>query len=231
MRGLFTLSCIGIITSQSQHSASARRLGEDSSEPCPEIITDVDFNSMSLESYVSKKWFVHEQAVTTYLPLERNYCVTAEYSLLQAKTLWGYSIEVNNKAKNLQGEDFGGILYAAQTDPVAEPAKLEVAPGFLPRFLAGPYWILEYQEEDVEGGQEGYALIVGGQPNVRTPGGGCRTQNRFITSSGGLWIFTRSPDRNDTLIDEIKRNARTKHDLDVSVLNPVNHTAIDCGYA
>ena len=34
--------------------------------------------------------------------------------------------------------------------------KLEVAPCFLPTALAGPYWVLDYSEE------EGYALISGG---------------------------------------------------------------------
>jgi hypothetical protein len=33
--------------------------------------------------------------------------------------------------------------------------KLEVAPCFLPTVAAGPYWVLEYSEE------EGYALISG----------------------------------------------------------------------
>lgn len=36
--------------------------------------------------------------------------------------------------------------------------KLEVAPCFLPTALAGPYWVLDYSEE------EGYALISGGEP-------------------------------------------------------------------
>ena len=36
--------------------------------------------------------------------------------------------------------------------------KLEVAPCFLPTALAGPYWVLDYSEE------EGYALISGGGP-------------------------------------------------------------------
>lgn len=240
MRLFTTLSCLGVTCiGRSQHLVHARRLGEDSDDvkPCPKITTDPAFDMEALKTYVSKRWFVHEQAVTTYLPIERNYCVTAEYKLLPSKTFWGYSLEVNNKAKNADGEDFGGILYAAQTNENTEPAKLEVAPGFLPRFLAGPYWILEYQESDETSGEEGYALIIGGQPTVRTPAdgpgglpGGCKTKNRWITSSGGLWIFTRSPVRNETLIAEIKERAVETYDLDVNVLNPVSHTAVDCEY-
>ena len=42
--------------------------------------------------------------------------------------------------------------------------KLEVAPCFLPTALAGPYWVLDYSEE------EGYALISGGGRFVETKG-------------------------------------------------------------
>ena len=210
-------------------SVYGRRLGEsDDDEACPEISTFANFDRQALEAYTSAKWYVHEQAVTTYLPKENNYCVTAEYEILPRKTFWGYTIRVNNNAKNLQGDEFGGILYATQSDPKNEPAKLKVAPGFLPQFFAGPYWILDYQEE--KDGKEGYALIVGGQPNVRTENG-CKTKNRWITSSGGLWIFTRNSVRNDELVAMVKSKAANEFGLDVTVLNRVDHTDPNlCGY-
>ena len=119
-------------------------------------------------------------------------------------------------------------MYAAQSNPDNEPAKLEVAPGFLPRWFAGPYWILDYQEET--DGLEGYALIIGGQPNVKTENG-CRTKNRWITSSGGLWIFTRSPVRNEELVTMVKTKAAQEFGLDITVLNAVDHSDSElCGY-
>eukprot|EP00977_Amphora_coffeiformis_P022522 scaffold10926_cov163-Amphora_coffeaeformis.AAC.7 len=197
--------------------------GEGDDEACSDITTLADFD---LDAYASSKWYVHEQAVTAYLPKENNYCVTAEYTVMNHRTFWGYKVRVKNSAKNINGEEFGGILYAAQNND--EPAKLKVAPGFLPQFLAGPYWILDYQEATAE--QEGYALIIGGQPNVRRENGGCATKNRWITSSGGLWIFTRSTVRNQTLIDTLRERLANQYGLDVTVLNPVDHSdAALCG--
>ena len=57
-----------------------------------------------------------------------------------------------------------------------------MAPCFLPKFAAGPYWVLEYNEE------EGYALISGGQPTTETPAG-CK--NGEGKNNSGLWIFSR----------------------------------------
>ena len=219
------LSSIGIWAASAQgrlFGTSNGGVGDD--EGCPEITTLADFD---LEAYSSAKWYVHEQAVTTYLPKENNYCVTAEYTVMNRRTFWGYTVRVNNSAKNINGEEFGGILYAAQNKD--EPAKLKVAPGFLPPFLAGPYWILDYQETTAD--QDGYALIIGGQPNVRTENGGCTTKNRWITSSGGLWIFTRSAVRDQALVDTLKERLADQYGLDVTVLNPVDHSdAALCGY-
>merc|ERR1711963_169321 len=76
---------------------------------------------------------------------------------------------------------FGGDI-CAQVPNDNEPAALRVAPCFLPTFLGGPYWVLDYNE------QEGYALISGGQPTIETDQG-CKTGDG--TNDSGLWIFTR----------------------------------------
>ena len=206
-----------------------RRLGEneeqqqgEGEETCPPARFKTK-EDISLQEYASKKWYVHEQAETTYLPLSRNYCVTAEYKLLDKPTpFFGYTIEVTNQAQDeaRQGT-FGGTIYAAETNE-SDPSKLEVAPGFLPRFLAGPYWIVDYNET------EGYALVIGGPPQVKNKDTGkCRTNNRWITSSGGLWIFTRDSERDDALIEKVKSIA-SDLELDTSVLNEVDHS--NCQY-
>ena len=126
-----------------------RRLGESPllpavEETCPpaRFTTDQD---VVLEEYASKVWYVKEQAPTTYLPISRNFCVTAAYRLLDRPTpFWGYTIEVSNQAQDAEGNRYGGTIYAAEKNG---PSKLEVAPGFLPRFLAGPYYIVDYNEE------------------------------------------------------------------------------------
>lgn len=218
---LVSITVLGFAEGIRGRRQASRHLWHNDEEACPEISTLEDFDVVS---YTSAKWYVHEQAVTTYLPEENNFCVTAEYEILDQTTFWGYDIRVNNSAKNLDGDEFGGILYAFQSDPEDTPAKLKVAPGFLPQFFAGPYWVLDYQEE------EGYALIIGGQPNVRTENG-CKTKNRWITSSGGLWIFSRSHVRNETLVSIVKDKAENEFGLDVTILNPVDHSdVVLCGY-
>ena len=204
-----------------------RRLGENEEqnqqeENCPPARFKTK-EDISLEEYTSRKWYVHEQAETTYLPKSRNYCVTAEYKLLDKPTpFFVYTIEVTNTAQDKERKStYGGTIYAAETNE-NDPSKLEVAPGFLPRFLAGPYWIVDYDET------EGYALVIGGSPQVRNKETGkCRTNNRWITSSGGLWIFTRESVRNDALIEKVKGIAADLG-LDTSVLNTVDHD--NCQY-
>merc|ERR1711963_416745 len=95
-----------------------------------------------------------------------------------------------------------------------EPAKLRVAPCFLPSFLAGPYWILAHNEE------RGYAVVSGGQPTISTPGG-CRTGTG--TNNAGLWIFTREIFPDEEVVEDAREIAQQKG-LDLSVLNTVSHS-------
>eukprot|EP00568_Trieres_chinensis_P005971 CAMPEP_0183298876 /NCGR_PEP_ID=MMETSP0160_2-20130417/5756_1 /TAXON_ID=2839 ORGANISM="Odontella Sinensis, Strain Grunow 1884" /NCGR_SAMPLE_ID=MMETSP0160_2 /ASSEMBLY_ACC=CAM_ASM_000250 /LENGTH=224 /DNA_ID=CAMNT_0025460997 /DNA_START=67 /DNA_END=741 /DNA_ORIENTATION=- len=180
-------------------------------ESCPPVTTAPDFD---LELYTSKRWFVHQQAPTQYVPVERNFCVYADYDVLEKKTFpWGYEVSVFNHAENKEGEEFGGPLCAFADDS-NNLAKLKVAPCFLPKYLAGPYWVLAYDEK------KGYALVSGGQPTIRREGG-CTTGEGINDS--GLWIFLRTQERNEALIKEARAVAK-KFDIDLSVLNDVDHT-------
>lgn len=227
MRLQTLIICAAALLSPS--TTDGRRLGgneeqqqQEGEETCPPARFKTK-EDISLQEYASKKWYVHEQAETTYLPLSRNYCVTAEYKLLDKPTpFFGWTIEVTNQAQDEARQNtYGGTIYAAETNE-NDPSKLEVAPGFLPRFLAGPYWIVKYDET------EGYALVIGGSPQVKNKETGkCRTNNRWITSSGGLWIFTRDSERDDALIDKVKGIA-SDLGLDTSVLNTVDHS--NCQY-
>uniref|UniRef100_A0A7S1GRJ1 Uncharacterized protein n=1 Tax=Cyclophora tenuis TaxID=216820 RepID=A0A7S1GRJ1_CYCTE len=182
-------------------------------EACQEVTTVQD---LDLEAYVSKRWYVHQQAVTEYSPLEWNYCTYAEYAIRNRQTFWGYRVDVTNYAEDVNGTEFGGPLCAAQNR--RESGKLSVAPCFLPRFIAGPYWIIAYDEA------EGYALVSGGQPTISGPNG-CRTGDGINNS--GLWIFSRSPDRNETLIDQVRGIAEDQG-FDLGVLNDV--LQVNCTY-
>merc|ERR1719384_1071670 len=128
------------------------------------------------------------------LPKDANNCLTASYSMRPKKSFWGYSIKVENHAKFDDGTPRGGELCAYSASR-SDPAKLAVAPCFLPRALTGPYWILRYNETG------GYALISGGQPKVQTVRG-CRTGTG--TYNSGLWIFTRQAKPPAGVVDKVR---------------------------
>mmetsp|Transcript_15103 Transcript_15103/g.22052 ORF Transcript_15103/g.22052 Transcript_15103/m.22052 type:complete len:218 (-) Transcript_15103:141-794(-) len=178
-------------------------------EPCAPVSTVTDFD---VDSFVSKPWYAHQQAPTEYVPIERNYCTRAKYNKRQSNTFLGYEIDVDNYTQDAEGNKYGGQLCAT----IVGDGKLAVAPCFLPKLLAGPYWVLAYEEE------RGFALVSGGQPSFRSENGmGCTT-GKGVNDSG-LWIFLRSRDRDEELIDEIRAMAADM-DIDISVMNDVDQT-------
>jgi len=196
--------CILLVAVTPIYSQSLRTLSE-----CKEVVPVADFD---IEAYTTGRWYIHQQAVTRYSPVEQNFCVSALYVLKDRGTFWGYTVSVNNSAQNKDGDIFGGELCAYRTD--SNLGKLAVAPCWLPKFFAGPYWVVAYDET------EGYALVSGGQPTQ--PGNnGCRTGTGINNS--GLWIFTRSSTRNDDLIAKVRGIAEDAG-FDISVLNDVDHT-------
>merc|ERR1711941_64640 len=126
------------------------------------------------------------------------------------RNFFGYTINVFNQATDSNGDGNGeGQLCAYQTDP-KDPAKLGVSPCFLPKFVSGPYWVIAYNEE------EGYALISGGQPTIRTENG-CKTGYLGDRSyNGGLWIFTRQYERDEALVQKVRDIAKAQG-FDVAV--------------
>jgi len=185
-----------------------------------EAVTDFD-----LEAYASAPWFVHQLAVNSYSPIENNFCVTAEYTIKEQPSRKGYTVTVDNTAQNALGKTSGGKLCAYQTE-AEDIGKLAVAPCWLPKFAAGDYWVIAYEESDEEAGTDGYALISGGQPTIPAPEGleGCRTGDG--RNQSGLWIFSRNPERSEELIATVRAIAVEKG-FDVSVLNDVDQTNCD----
>ncbi|KAG7369490.1 hypothetical protein IV203_027236 [Nitzschia inconspicua] len=111
---------------------------------------------------------VQQQAENSYTSRDFNQCVTAQYVRKGYKTFWGYDIGVYNVARNANGRTMVGNLCASVT---GSSGKLHVAPCVLPKATAGPYWIVAYEE-----GDNGYALISGGQPkNLVTTGNDVNT--------------------------------------------------------
>ena len=152
---------------------------------CLTVETVPDLN---LTQYVSRPWYVQKQAPNSYTLEDYNRCVTAQYVEKGYSTFWGYTIGIYNYAENALGESMGGDLCAKPTPQSS--SQLWVAPCFLPVALSGPYWIVDYEEDEING----YALISGGQPRkiVQTNGCGpdsnspcCKTGDDINNS--GLW--------------------------------------------
>jgi lipocalin len=183
-------------------------------QTCKEVKTVSNFN---ITTYASKPWYSHQQAETRYSPSTQNYCTRAIYTVRKSPTVpWGYTVGVNNYAEDSLGNQYGGPLCAYQKS--GAPSKLAVGPCFLPKFVAGPYWVVAYDET------KGYALISGGQPKIQGTDG-CKTGTG--TNNSGLWIFLRSKVRDDELIDDVRDIAKTAG-FDITVLKDVVHE--DCDY-
>jgi len=84
-----------------------------------------------------------------YLPAKENYCVTADYTIKDEKSFLGWTVGVHNHAEEKDGTVHDTDTLCAAPADKNDPAKLQVAPCFLPTFAAGPYWVLAYDETEV----------------------------------------------------------------------------------
>ncbi|CAD7966138.1 unnamed protein product [Amoebophrya sp. A25] len=215
---------------EQDRAVAAGAEGEIEDQVCP----PASFDSISkekleeqggLRTYISDRWFIQEQMPVAYLGEEKNFCVSANYTLKEPRRLrdpfswfkWGYEIGVSNYAETADQTPSGGPLCAKYVDE--DTGKLKVAPCFLPPIAAGAYWVLDYDEE------VGYALVSGGPPKDKS-NGKCKTKNAVFNS--GLWIFTRCPNADQEVIDQA-RNKAEELGFDLSVLKPVLHHK-ECRY-
>ena len=192
-------------------------------------VTSVD--NFDVTEYASAPWYVQQQAVNTYTPIDQNRCVTAQYEIRDEtnlnwweKSWWGYTVNVNNYAETETGESLGGKLCADYDEET--PSQLTVAPCFLPQIFGGPYWVVSYREGPVNG----YALISGGAPQYVVDGETdcglngtdtcCKTGDGINRS--GLWIFTRQRNPPETLVKEVRTIAK-QMGFSTSVLFNVTH--------
>mmetsp|Transcript_44559 Transcript_44559/g.80078 ORF Transcript_44559/g.80078 Transcript_44559/m.80078 type:complete len:216 (-) Transcript_44559:84-731(-) len=170
--------------------------------------------SFDIKWYTNAKWYVQEQMVISYLPVDYLRCVTAEYELLEKPTFFGYDIKVMNHAENKDGKDLGPLTTICAQIVNSTAGKFKVSPCFLPSFLAGPYWVVAFNKA------EGWSLVSGGPP-TESGTDGCKTGTG--TNDSGLWIFTRKQQRDEALVQKIKGIARDKG-FDISVLKSTDQT-------
>jgi len=179
----------------------------DADKACRDIAVQEDFD---LNAFLGR-WYIHQQAENRFQTSRQNFCTMAEYSLKE-----GTEDEVNvfnyGHINDVKGEETSVRLQAV----VKSNAKLAVGPKFLPKFFYGPYWVVAYDED------EGYALIISGQPQYPTRDGLCSSKDPMNSLPGkGLWIFSRSPVRDEQLIKKVRQIAVQKGiDPDVLIDTP-----------
>jgi lipocalin len=173
--------------------------------PCKPVNTVDNFD---LEGFVSAPWYTHQQAENNFAPPNQS-CVRAEYTIRDEPSIpWGYTVDVYNSGRNEGGEFVDANLCVFQEDG----SKLRVAPCFVPKVASGNFWVVAYDET------EGYALISAGQP-TRPGENGCRTGESM--DDEGLWIFSRSPVRDEALVITVRQIAQDAG-FDTTVLNDVD---------
>ena len=190
------------------------------SEQCKNVNTQNNFN---ITEYLNGKWYIQMQQVTNYLPIEDNYCVTAEYNLSNKKVPFynGKVISVYNYANKdmVNGENVNknkNILCARIPNNNIK-SKLLVAPCFLPNLFAGDYWVIAAGPNSTK---YEWAIVSGGQPNIQY-NDGCTTNNT------GFWFFTRDQVASNNLINKLK-SISIKNGFSIRKLN--NVTQKGCKY-
>jgi len=182
------------------------------SNNCQRVQTQENF---AQSTFFIGRWYSQSQKVLDFQPADSFNCVTANYLPKNSGTILGWTLTVVNTLVKDNGKFEEAELCGRDRPNDGDAAKLTVAPCFLPTFLGGDYWVLAYDAD------QGYTLIVGGQPDVETdqgcyPGGG----------TNGLWILTRDAIPAPGLVDMVKGLA-IEQGIDVSVMLDVNHTGCE----
>ena len=195
------------------------------SNQCQQIKT---FDNLNITEYIRKPWYILAQQETSYLPLNSNYCVYANYSRTNKRVPFfnGNVLSVYNYANlnKVNGEilNSNNTTLCARIKNNSELSKLSVAPCFLPNLFAGDYWIIDVGPNS---SHYEYAIVIGGQPNVKYSDG-CTTKTDSINNSG-LWLLSRIPLVNKEYLDSMKKTLINMN-ISIQLLNNVNQS--NCKY-
>ena len=122
-------------------------------------------------------------------------CQYAEYAPLEKKTVGGFTLQGHAHIDEIPPNKTTMDLHPCISVTDSPHGKLAVGQCFLPKALAGPYWVYAYDEA------QGYAAVGGGPPKLSFAGG-CRTGTGHMDS--GLWILTRAQQRNEPLVQRVR---------------------------
>jgi len=196
-------------------------------EVCPPPGFD-SVGNFNISDYISAPWYVQMQSEVSYLPVERFFCVRANYtettpgmfSQAQAELI------VDNYARegSTSGPESDEFPLRASIVDLNQPSKLLVGPPFLPVFLRGPYWVVAISEQPYE-----WAIVSGGPP-TKQGADGCLTPGTGLNPNGngeGVFLLTREPLAPNSTVDMLVNQAEALG-FDTSVLLPVVHEGC-CG--
>ena len=192
---------------------------------CPDIAVVENFN---VSEYIKSKWYIQKQQITSYLPLNTNYCVSARYAQTN-KTVPFFSGKVLSVYNNADKDKVNGPKLNSNNQTLCaripnekQPAKLLVGPCFLPNILAGDYWVIAAGPKN---DNYQWAIVSGGPPTQQYPDG-CTTKQSGVNGSG-LWLFSRKSVANNVTI-ETMLNLLKKKGYTTRFLNTVEQK--NCHY-
>lgn len=185
---------------------------------------------INITEYSRASWYVQQQQLNGYQRENQLYCVMATYNTDNHSHVPGFSGQVLSVYNYANQDKINGVplnsnssVLCARIPNQTRPEKLVVSPCFLPNFLSGPYWIV------AAGPHQHYyewAIVIGGQPTIKTSNTTCTTKERGFSNSG-LWIFSRSPVlQNDDL--QYLRSLLIKKGISTDKLKNVTQTG--CHY-
>lgn len=166
---------------------------------------------LNTTEFARATWYPQQQQVTGYQSKDQFFCVAQSLDAATDKkvpfysgkviAVYNYANEgaVNGPAVNNASEV---VLCARQTDP-DDPARIINAPCFLPNVLAGDYWVIAVGGNPGTPNRYTWAIISAGAPTVPYPDG-CTTKTTG-TNGAGLWLFTRAPVADPTLIANMRK--------------------------
>ena len=172
---------------------------------CPDISLQSE-PQVNITEYIKSSWYIQQQQVNGYQTTDDLYCVVATYNIdsnshvpfFNKKTISVYNY---GNYQKINGKSMGtNMILCAREYNESSPEKLSVAPCFLPNLFAGPYWIImvgPYTD------RYEWAVVSGGQPSVKVTNTTCTTKETGVNGAG-LWIFSRNPVMNTTLLQTIR---------------------------
>eukprot|EP00294_Goniomonas_avonlea_P008849 CAMPEP_0114559610 /NCGR_PEP_ID=MMETSP0114-20121206/11013_1 /TAXON_ID=31324 /ORGANISM="Goniomonas sp, Strain m" /LENGTH=407 /DNA_ID=CAMNT_0001745091 /DNA_START=9 /DNA_END=1232 /DNA_ORIENTATION=+ len=196
--------------------------------------------SLNLTEWARASWYPQQQQLTGYQHLDDLFCVTATYQageehhdkvpFFEGEVIAVHNYATKGSTSGTPEQPDNKTVLCARVPDATNPSKLLVAPCFLPNFLAGDYWIIAVGDETGENASaERYewAVVSGGQPTVEYSDG-CTTKETGTYGGVGMWIFSRQPVANQSVVD-LARAAMVKQNITLSRLHPVDHT--NCSFA